>query len=145
VIAACGHPEKFGLFEDRLDKFRKDRRKKVADRPCKVCRERKRMEEEAALQVRREEKQQRAAAAAQAAPSPKKRSSHTTGRLPDGSKFEVTYNGNETRWNGTLAIGETVFTDSAGNLFKLLNRLDQQYRGSLRPAAGEGSSAASQE
>src|SRR6516225_7924210 len=51
VTASCGHPEKFGLFEDRLDKFRRDRRKKVTDRPCRACREKKRLEEEQATQL----------------------------------------------------------------------------------------------
>jgi hypothetical protein len=60
--------------------------------------------------------------------------------LPDGSKFEVVYDANETRWNGTLTVGDKVFTGSAGNLFKLLNRLDQQYRRSLQPAAVPASS-----
>jgi len=64
VTAACGHPEKFGLFEDRLDRFRRDRRKKVTDRPCRVCRERKRLEEEEAVKTRRAEKQKQAEAAA---------------------------------------------------------------------------------
>src|SRR5256885_6676711 len=64
VVAACGHPEKFGLFEDRKDKFRNDRRKKVTDRPCRACREIKRLEEEEALRIRQAEKQQRVAAAA---------------------------------------------------------------------------------
>jgi hypothetical protein len=137
VIAACGHPEKFGLFEDRLDKYRKDRRKKVTDRACKACRERKRLEEEEALRVRREEKQQRAAAAAQAAPPPKLHIKPPSGRLPDGSKFELAYDASETRWNGTLTTEEKVFTGSAGNLFKLLNRLDQQYRQSLGRDAGQ--------
>src|SRR4051794_40199129 len=63
VTASGGPPEKFGLFEDRRDKYGKARRKKVTDRPCKACRERKRLEEEAALKVRQAEKQQRAAEA----------------------------------------------------------------------------------
>jgi hypothetical protein len=141
VIAACGHPEKFGLFEDRLDRYRSDRRKKVTDRPCKACRERKRLEAEEALRARREEKRQRAAAAGQATPSSKKQIKPPPGRLPDGSKFEVVYDASQTRWNGTLTIGEEVFTGEAGNLFKLLNRLDQQYRRSLHPAAAPESSA----
>lgn len=133
VTAACGHPEKFGLFEDRLDKFRKDRRKKVTDRPCRACRERLRLEEEKALQARQAEKQRRAAEAAtrsqQRAPA-----GNGTGRLPDGAKFEVTYDAARTQWTGTLTIGEKVFTGSAGGVFKLLNRLDRQYRESLPPA-----------
>lgn len=131
VIAACGHPEKFGLFEDHKDKFRKDRRKKVTDRPCKACRERKRLEEEAATKARRAEKQQRAAERAQAGPSQK--GNHME-RLPDGAKFEVVYDAGATQWSGTLTIGEQVFTDSAGGVFKLLHRLDQQYRASQPPA-----------
>jgi hypothetical protein len=130
VTASCGHPEKFGLFEDRLDKYRKDRRKKVTDRPCRACRERKRLEEEAAAKVRQAERHQRAAEAARA---PKKSAGNDMGRLPDGSKFEVVYDAARTQWTGTLTIGERIFTGSAGGVFKLLNRLDRQYRESLPP------------
>jgi hypothetical protein len=143
VIASCGHPEKFGRFEDRLDRFRKDRRKKVTDRPCKACREQKRLEEEEATRVRREEKRQRAEAAAQAGPSPKEPADGTSRRLPDGSKFEVVYDASQTRWNGTLTIGEKVFTGSAGGVFKLLGRLDQQYRASLPPDVAQNSNPGS--
>jgi hypothetical protein len=134
VVASCGHPEKFGLFEDRLDRYRKDRRKKVTDRPCKACRERKRQEEEAALAVRKEERQKRAAESQQ---SPKRKTMGGTGRLPDGAKFEVVYDATRTQWTGTLTIGDKVFTGSAGGVFKLLNRLDRQYRDSLPPAPAE--------
>lgn len=58
-------------------------------------------------------------------------------RLPDGAKFEVLYDASQTRWTGKLTIGEKVFTDSAGGVFKLLNRLDRQYRLSLPPALGQ--------
>lgn len=134
VVASCGHPEKFGRFEDRLDKFRKDRRKKVTDRPCRACRERKRIEEEEAAKVRQAEKQQRAKEAATAgAPAKKKPFGQIMDRLPDGAKFEVVYDASQTRWTGTLTIGEKVFTDSAGGVFKLLNRLDHQYRQTLTP------------
>ncbi len=129
VVAACGHPEKFGLFEDRLDKFRKDRRKKVTDRPCKACRERIRLEQEAAAQVRQAEKQQRA----EEARARKKPPGQGLGRLPDGSKYDLVYDATRTQWTGTLTIGEQVFTGSAGGVFKLLNRLDKQYRQSLAP------------
>src|SRR5215813_12785819 len=86
VIASCGHPEKFGLFEERLDKFRRDRRKKVTDRPCRACREKKRLEEEEALKARQAAKQRRAE---EAASNPSKKSHHRqdAGRLPDGAKF----------------------------------------------------------
>jgi hypothetical protein len=46
TVAACGHPEQFGLFEERKDRFRSDRLKKgsvrgmlyarVGDSPLKV-------------------------------------------------------------------------------------------------------------
>jgi len=135
IVASCGHPEKFGLFEDRLDKFRRDRRKKAAGRPCKACRERRQQEEDEAAKVRRAEKQKRAQEAAMAAASaPKKKPTpDNAGRLPDGSKFDVVYDASKTHWTGTLTIGEKVFTGSASGLFTLLNRLDQQYRQTLPP------------
>jgi hypothetical protein len=132
VVASCGHPEKFGRFEDRLDRFRKDRRKKVTDRPCRACRERKRIEEEEAAKVRRAEKEQRAKEAAAAGPSPRKKPfGEATARLPDGAKFEVVYEATQTRWTGTLTIGDKVFTDSASGVFHLLRKLDRKYRETL--------------
>ncbi len=136
VIASCGHPEKFGLFEDRLDKFRRDRRKKVTDRPCRACRERKRLEDEEALRQRKAEKKQRAEEAAKARSQQQPRVVHQHERLPNGAKFEVVYDASRTQWTGTLTIGEKAFTGSAGGVFKLLNRLDRQYRDSL----GQGAS-----
>jgi hypothetical protein len=136
IVASCGHPEKFGLFEDRKDRFRSDRRKKAMGRPCKACREKRRVEEEAALEVRKEEKRKRAEAAAQQ-PANSKRPKDLPARLPDGAKFEVVYDATKMHWTGTLTVGKAVFTDSASAVFKLLNRLDQQYRKSLPPAAPE--------
>src|ERR1700722_9379386 len=51
VTASCGHTEKFGLFADKQDRFRNDRRKKVLERPCKACREAKQREEQEAAQA----------------------------------------------------------------------------------------------
>jgi hypothetical protein len=136
VVAACGHPEKFGLFEDRKDRYRNDRRKKVTDRPCRACRERKRQEEEVAIEARKAERQQRAAAEAARGGQSRKRSGPPQARLPDGSKFEVVYSAERTQWAGTLTIGEQVFTGSAGALFTLLNRLDRQYRDTLPKPEG---------
>jgi hypothetical protein len=136
VTAACGHPEKFGLFEDRLDRFRRDRRKKVTDRPCRACREKKRLEEEEALRVRKAEKQKRAEEQA-AMPPQKPKTPANQGRLPHGSKFEVVYDATRTQWVGTLTVGEAVFKDSAGGVFKLLGRLDEQYRKSLPAVSPE--------
>ena len=70
----------------------------------------------------------------------KKPAGDGAGRLPDGAKFEVVYDAAQTQWTGTLTIGEKVFTGSAGGLFKLLNRLDRQYRQGLPPASPEGPS-----
>jgi hypothetical protein len=131
VTAACGHPEKFGLFDDRLDRFRRDRRKKVTDRPCRACRERKQQEADEAVKTRRAERQKRSEAAA-AAGSEKKPSGYSaTERLPDGAKVEAAYEAALTRWTGTLTVGDAVFGGTAGGLFKLLKQLDQKYRQSL--------------
>jgi hypothetical protein len=128
VIASCGHPEKFGLFEDRLDKYRQGRRKKVTGRPCAACRERRRLELEAEAQARQAAKQQRTSEAARSPKAPAGK-----GRLPDGSRFEVIYDAARTQWSGTLTVQEKAFTSSAGSLFKLLNKLDRLYRQGLRP------------
>jgi hypothetical protein len=127
--------EKFGLFADRLDRFRKDRRKKVTDRPCKACREKKQQEEQEAAKARQEEKQRRAAEAGAATRASKKQSAVKQERLPDGAKFEVVFNAEKTQWTGSLTIGASVFSGSAGALFTLLGRLDRQYRQTLSPAA----------
>jgi hypothetical protein len=137
VIASCGHPEKFGLFADRLDKFRRDRRKKVTDRPCRACRAVKQEAELEAAKVKQLEKQQRAEAAALAAKQPKKPPAAKQERLPDGAKFEVVYDATRTLWTGSLTIGETVFSGTAGALFTLLNRLDRQFRQTLPGPAAE--------
>lgn len=128
VTVACGHVEKFGLFEDRLDRFRKERRKKLIDRPCRECRAQKRRAEEEAAKSRKAEKQQHSAARA-----PGKTAGDNCQRLPSKSAFAVVYDADKTQWSGTLTIGEKVFTGSAGGVFKLLRRLDQQYRESLPP------------
>lgn len=131
VPASCGHLEKFGHFDDKIDRFRKDRRKKITDRPCKACRERKRLEEEAAAKVRPAAKHHQAQQGTAGAPASRKPLGWITERLPDGAKFEVTYDAAQTRLTGTLTIGEKVFTDSAGAVFKLLRKLDRQYRESV--------------
>jgi hypothetical protein len=135
VTAACGHAEKFGLFEDRLDRFRRDRRKKVTDRPCRACRERKRLAEDEATRTRRAERQKRSEAST--AGSEKKPAGDNSERLPDGAKVEAGYDAARTRWAGTLTIGDAVFSGTAGGLFKLLRQLDRQYRQSLASESPE--------
>jgi hypothetical protein len=109
------------------------RTEKELQSPCKAYRERYRLEEEEDNKVKQTENQQRAAEAATRSPQ-KKPAGGSTERLPDGAKFDVVYDANRTQWTGTLTIGKKVFTGSAGGVFKLLSRLDQQYRESLPPA-----------
>jgi hypothetical protein len=117
VTASCGHVEKFGLFEDKRDKFRDQRRQKVAERPCTACREKKRAEEVKAQAANRSEKRQ---------PSPR-----DMARLPDGAKFDVVYDATRTEWTGTLTVGGQVFTGVASGVLKLLRQLDRKYQESL--------------
>jgi hypothetical protein len=137
VTASCGHIEKFGLFADRLDKFRKDRRKKVTDRPCKACREQKQRQEQEAAKARKEEKRQLAEQSGEGTRSSKKQEFGKQERLPDGAKFEVVYDSGKTQWSGTLTVGGKVFSGSAGALFTLLNRLDRQFRLTLAESPRE--------
>ena len=65
------------------------------------------------------------------------------GRLPDGAKFTVVYSAEAQRWSGTLEIphaglldepagsGEApygIFRGSASGVFRLLTKLDEEYR-----------------
>lgn len=59
------------------------------------------------------------------------------GRLPHGSSFSFWYNATEERWTGVLCISTPAkvpgelkesFADSASGVFKLLTKLDNQYR-----------------
>jgi len=136
VVAKCGHVEKFGLLPDNKDRFRQDRRKKAMGRDCKACRDARRREQEEAALLRRAEKEKRKVDEEQKsrrekAPGPQ------TGRLPDGSRFEVSYDAAKERWTGSLTVttpeGEqTTFSGSGSGLFPLLTSLDRQYRASLK-------------
>jgi hypothetical protein len=53
------------------------------------------------------------------------------GRLPDGARFAVVYHASAERWRGTLTIGSTVLEGEHSGVFRLLAKLDQQYRASL--------------
>ena len=83
----------------------------------------------AASQARKEEKRRRAEAAA--TETAKRPVADAPARLPDGAKFEVVYSAARMEWTGTLTIGAAVFAASASAVFKLLNRLDGQYRASV--------------
>jgi hypothetical protein len=127
VTVACGHVVQFRLFEDRKDRYRADRRKKLIGRACKACRAARQQAEQEALEKRRAER----AARAQAEPSPKK-SRPPLGRLPDGSRYDVAYDATAQAWSGTLTIpGREAFTASASGVFTLLSKLDGLYRATL--------------
>lgn len=126
VTAACGHAVQFGLCEDRLDKYRAARRQKVTGRPCPACREQRQREEQEAAARRRTEKD-----AARPAQQSKRPAQAPPGRLPDGSCFEVRYDAGAQSWSGTLTVGPSRFTATAGGVFRLLSLLDRQYRDSL--------------
>jgi hypothetical protein len=54
--------------------------------------------------------------------------------LPDGSRFDVAYDATAQAWSGTLTVPTAgTFTASVGAVFKLLSKLDAQYRASLPP------------
>ena len=61
------------------------------------------------------------------------------GRLPDGATFTVSYDAKEGRWAGFLQIdGLPPLKDSSSGVFKLLTKLDYQFR---RATADNGPSA----
>lgn len=135
VVVRCGHVEKFGLLPDSKDRFRDDRRKKAISRDCKACRERKQLEEQQAAEQRRAEKELRKAQGGSQQRQGKARGPHA-GRLPDGSRFEVVYDGTKQQWTGTLTVPgpdgtSATFTGSGSGLFPLLSNLDVKYRESL--------------
>jgi hypothetical protein len=139
--ASCGHVDKFGLFEDRKDKFREARRQKARGRPCRACREKRQKEELAAAEARKaahEKQKQEAAIKKQAeAQKPKHERASPDKRLPDGSTFEVRFDATKVEWAGTLTVpGAGTFTASARAVFTVLTRLDRRYRDTL-PEPGE--------
>jgi hypothetical protein len=93
--------------------------------PCGPCRNK--AEVEAAIARRQE----------MARPSvPKfKRLDAKAGRLPDRARFVLEFEESAQRWKGTLEIpGLVPFSDSSSGVFKLLTKLDQQYRKAVSPA-----------
>jgi hypothetical protein len=131
VTAACGHVERFGLFEDKKDRFRDARRQKITDRPCKACRAARQQALEAEQARRPVERFQR---------------HRLKGRLPDGAVFHVRYAAATETWSGTLTVGEQVLTGTASGVMRLLSQLDDVWRavqgGEL--AFGAGPAAASE-
>src|SRR5262249_23328493 len=141
VVARCGHAEKFGLLPEGKDRFREDRRKKATSRDCKACRERRRQQERQAAELPRAEKERRKARDAEHAQGQSR--GPRSGRLPDGSRFEVAYDAAKQQWSGSLTVptpggGTATFAGSGSGLFPLLAALDGQYRGSLTGGSGGG-------
>jgi hypothetical protein len=127
VTAACGHEVDFGLFEDKKDKYRDDRREKKRGQLCPACREQKEREVQEAARLRRQEKAEKRVAQPE---TRKKR--HPPERLPDGSGFNVVYDAGKEEWSGTLTVGSDTFTASASGVFKLLEKLDRLYRNQVQ-------------
>src|SRR5262249_17453998 len=101
VVVACGHVEKFGLFEDKKDKFRAGRRQKLMGRLCKTCRAQREKEVQEAAEKRRAE---RAKNQAGQGPKARKGPKRQTGRLPDRSRFAVQFDAAAEAWSGTLTV-----------------------------------------
>jgi hypothetical protein len=136
VTVRCGHVVPFELFDLKKDKFRDARRKKLTDRDCSACRikaqeARQAADQEAARQRRPDNK-----------PKKERPSANPSGRLPDGSRFDVVYDAPKGQWAGTLTVpGLAPLAAAASGVFKLLRILDHMYRATL-PAAPEPSSDA---
>ena len=139
VTVACGHVERFGLFEDKKDKFRADRRKKLIGRVCKACRAQREREEQEAAEQRRAERAKNTAAQERKRPKMQKR--QQVSRLPDQSGFEVRYHAATETWSGTLTVPvdgvPNTFTASASGVFTLLSMLDTLYRATQPAPAPE--------
>jgi hypothetical protein len=130
LVVKCGHVVQFGLMPDNKDRFREDRRKKAASRDCKACREKRQQEQLEALERKRAEKEQRKSQQVERGLRPGK------DRLPDGSRFEVVYDAAMSQWKGTLTVpspggAPITFSGARSALFKLLAKLDEQYRETL--------------
>jgi hypothetical protein len=130
VLCSCGHAAAFELFADKVDKFRAGRRKKLTDRPCPACRQKAHLERMANDQAAIAER----AKLRPPQPSRPGKNRLPIGRLPDGAAFAVAYDGKAERWRGTLTIpaadgrGAQTFTSEASAVFRLLTKLDEQYR-----------------
>ncbi len=127
VTVKCGHTVPFELFDLKKDKFRNDRRKKLTDRDCgrspphlKAQEARQAAEQEEARKRRLDK------------PKKERPPANPSGRLPDGSRFDVAWDEAKGQWAGTLAVpGLAPLTASASGVFKLLRILDGMYRAAL--------------
>lgn len=117
VTFACGHTGEMGIWPDGKDKFRDQRKAKKEQKQCPACREARekaQMNSKARYNAKRKE----------------------MGRLPDKSRFEMSYDAGTTSWYGTLTIpGIPPFTGTASGLFPCCAKLDREYRAWLAAQA----------
>src|SRR5262249_23487891 len=116
---------KFGLCADGKDRYREARKKKMAEKACKECRALKLHQEQEAARMRKLNKP--------VATPPKPKTNLPLRRLPHGARFELEYDSASQTWSGTLTIPTpggkpSVVTDKASGVFRLLSKLDGQYR-----------------
>jgi hypothetical protein len=130
VTCACGHAIKFESFPGKPDKFRDERKKKIASRPCPPCRaaahEKTIAEQKAQAELRKAELRKQP----KAAPPPK-----FVGRLPHASEFRAVYDAETKTWSGTLTVDGTVFTGKFDGVFRLMHELDNKYREAAKQVA----------
>jgi hypothetical protein len=135
VTVKCGHAVPFELFDLKKDKFRNDRRKKLTDRDCPACRVK-------AQEARQAAEQEEARKRRLDKPKKERPPANPSGRLPDGSRFDVAWDEAKGQWAGTLAVpGLAPLAASASGVFKLLQILDRMYR-ATRPTPSEPTSEA---
>lgn len=64
------------------------------------------------------------------------------GRLPDKSRYELTYDAVKQEWNGNLnvrdGVGSYDFIATASAIVKCIGKLDDMYRDSLRGGKRNG-------
>src|SRR5262245_43625949 len=130
VTCACGHAIKFESIPGKPDKFRDERKKKIASRPCPPCRaaahEKTIAEQKAQAALRKAELKKQPKA------SPPGR---FVGRLPHGSEFHAVYDAESKTWSGTLTVDGTVFTGKFDGVFRLMHELDNKYREAVKQVA----------
>lgn len=125
VEAKCGHAAPLALFPDAKDKYRKERRLKVQNKPCDAC------IAEAALAAMKTAKAARKAKREAAGREPwRNEAAGYLGRLPDGARFDVQYSDELKQWTGVLTIpGAEPIRGAASGVYRLLAVLDRQWRG----------------
>jgi len=128
VKASCGHQTVFELYEEKKDKFREQRRAKAAGKICTTCRQAKEQAEAAVAKERRQQKR--------LASNQQRQQAKHEQRLPDGASFQTVYDAERIQWSGTLTVrtdaGILTFSQQASGVFRLLIRLDQDYRNWLQ-------------